>query len=191
MLLLAHARRGPTPPHPQSRLCHVSPQKRRPIPAHLPTAAGLVDDLQRVLLPRGPANQTSPPQPPGAAQWRSSDSSRANSPLHTLLDHSEVAVPDDFADLVLLVDEGGGNGAIAVHWEETGGWIKGSQKRRSYFYTSILKLFKRRAAEQSLFRLLNFCFAPSAATSSACSASPFTSVEEAPRGVYGEGEDLM
>lgn len=55
------------------------------------------------------------------------------SPLHTLLDHSEVAVPDDFADLVLLVDEGGGNGAIAVHWEETGGWIKALENAEAIF----------------------------------------------------------
>lgn len=43
----------------ESHPCHISPQKWRKIPAHLPAAASLVDDLQRVLLPRGPANQTS------------------------------------------------------------------------------------------------------------------------------------
>lgn len=102
-----------------------------------------------------------------------------SSPLHALLDHSEVPVPDDFADLVLLVDEGGGDGAIAVHCEETGGWIKALETTGT-----ILKhppgVFVPHAAEQSNF----YTRAPSA--SSACSAAPLTSAEEAPRGVYEE-----
>lgn len=55
MLLFSHTPDGLSGSHP----CQSSPQKWRTVPAHLPAAAGLVDDLQRVLLPRGPANQTS------------------------------------------------------------------------------------------------------------------------------------
>lgn len=54
-------------------------------------------------------------------------------PLHALLHHSEVAVPDDFADLVLLVDEGGGDGAVAVHCKETGGLIKAFKAAEAIF----------------------------------------------------------
>lgn len=72
-----------------------------------------------------------------------------SSPLHALLDHSEVAVPDDFADLVLLADEGGGDGATAVHCEETGGLIK-AFKPQKLFLKILPKLLTPHAAEQSL-----------------------------------------
>lgn len=44
---------------------------------------------------------------------------RCSSPLHALFDHSKVSVSDHFTHLVLLVDDGGRNGPITVHCEET------------------------------------------------------------------------
>lgn len=53
-----------------------------------------------------------------------------DSPLHALLDHGEVAVPDDLSDLVFLRDGGGGQVTVTVDCRQ-GGWRRRDRGQRS------------------------------------------------------------
>lgn len=163
----SHTPHGLSESHP----CHSSPQKWRKIPAHLPAAASLVDDLQRVLLPRGPASQTSLSNVSDAKKTRFSDSSHAphlsTHSLTTAKFPSPMTLPIWYFSLM--------RGEEMERLPFTAGRREDGSKlsKIQELFLNILRVFMPHAEEQS---------APSA--SSACSAAPLRSVEEAPRGVY-------
>lgn len=74
---------------------------------YLSTAASFVDDLQCKLLSRRPVNQSKDNW--GLLRWISDCCELLKShvcvlPLHTLLHHSEVSVPDHFPHFVFFID---------------------------------------------------------------------------------------
>lgn len=60
------------------------------------------------------------------------------SPLHTLFHHSKVSISDHFADLVLLIDDGGGNWPITVYCEGKNEHVSGFSLGIDFYVQLIL-----------------------------------------------------